>query len=150
MRRRLKRKQFAEERIIAVLKEHEARMKTGGLARMRGILRAAPYDWKAKFAGMSVSEARRLRLLNIRPEIIELASERGLAAKLRVAEPAGAGTMITADLAGQTKVGLMHRRLSVQPGGDIALGATAGFARFFDATSQRKPESKRLQGGLVP
>jgi putative transposase len=43
----MKRKRFTEAQVIAVLKEHEAGMKTGDLARMHGILEAKMYNWKA-------------------------------------------------------------------------------------------------------
>ena len=59
----MKRKRFTEEQIIAVLKEHEAGMKTADLARRHGISEARLYNWKAKFGGMDVSEAKRLRAL---------------------------------------------------------------------------------------
>ena len=59
----MKRKRFTEEQIIAVLKEHEAGMKTADLARRHGISEATLYNWKAKFGGMDVSEAKRLRAL---------------------------------------------------------------------------------------
>jgi len=52
-----------EEQIIAVLKEHEAGVKTADLARKHGISEATIYNWKAKFGGMDVSEAKRLRAL---------------------------------------------------------------------------------------
>ncbi|WP_128917762.1 IS3 family transposase, partial [Bradyrhizobium nanningense] len=54
---------FTEEQIIAVLKEHEAGAKTAELARKHGISEATIYNWKAKFGGMDVSEAKRLRAL---------------------------------------------------------------------------------------
>ena len=59
----MKRKRFAEEQIISVLREHEAGMKTGDLARKHGISEATLYNWKAKYGGMDVSDARRLRAL---------------------------------------------------------------------------------------
>jgi putative transposase len=59
----MKRKRFTEEQIIAVLREHEAGMKTGDLARKHGISEATLYNWKAKFGGMDVSDAKRLRAL---------------------------------------------------------------------------------------
>ncbi len=59
----MKRKRFTEEQIIAVLREQEAGMKTGDLARKHGISEATLYNWKAKFGGMDVSEAKRLRAL---------------------------------------------------------------------------------------
>jgi putative transposase len=59
----MKRKRFTEEQIIAVLREHEAGAKTGDLARKHGISEATLYNWKAKFGGMEVSDARRLKAL---------------------------------------------------------------------------------------
>ena len=59
----MKKKRFTEERIIAVLKEHEAGMKAADLARKHGISEGTLYNWKAKFGGMDVSEAKRLRAL---------------------------------------------------------------------------------------
>ncbi len=60
---RLLAEQRTEEQIIAVLKEHEAGAKTADLARKHGVSEATIYNWKAKFGGMDVSEAKRLRAL---------------------------------------------------------------------------------------
>lgn len=59
----MKRKRFSEEQIIGILKEAEAGAKTKDLRRKHGISDATFYNWKAKYAGMTVSEARRLRQL---------------------------------------------------------------------------------------
>ena len=59
----MKSKRFSEEQIIAVLKESEAAAKTKELCRRHGVSEATFYNWKAKYAGMTVSEARRLREL---------------------------------------------------------------------------------------
>jgi len=57
----MKRIRFTEEQIIAVLREHDAGAKTGDLARKHGISEATLYNWKAKYGGMDVSDAKRLR-----------------------------------------------------------------------------------------
>ena len=57
----MKRVRFTEEQIIGVLREHEAGAKTVDLARKHGISEATLYNWKAKYGGLDVSEARRLR-----------------------------------------------------------------------------------------
>ena len=59
----MKRKRFTEEQIIAVLREHESGAKTADLARKHGISDATLYNWKAKYGGMDVSDAKRLRAL---------------------------------------------------------------------------------------
>ena len=59
----MKRKRFTEEQIIAVLREQEAGAKTGDLARKYGVSEATLYNWKAKYGGLDVSEAKRLRAL---------------------------------------------------------------------------------------
>ena len=59
----MKRSRFTEERIIAILREQEAGAPTADLCRRHGISSATFYAWKAKYGGMEVSEARRLRAL---------------------------------------------------------------------------------------
>lgn len=59
----MKRSRFSEEQIIAILKEQEAGMATTEVCRRHGISTATFYNWKAKYGGLEVSEARRLRSL---------------------------------------------------------------------------------------
>jgi len=54
---------LAEEQIIGVLKEAEAGMKVAEVCRKHGISDATYYNWKAKFGGLTVSEAQRLKAL---------------------------------------------------------------------------------------
>jgi putative transposase len=56
-------KRFSEEQIIGILKEAEAGMKVAELCRKHGIAEATYYNWKAKFGGMTVSDAQRLKAL---------------------------------------------------------------------------------------
>ena len=57
------RKRYTEEQIIGVLKEGEAGTKVAELCRKHGISDATYYNWKAKYAGLTVSELRRLKTL---------------------------------------------------------------------------------------
>ena len=57
------RRQFTEEQIIGILKQADAGTKTADLCREHGISDATFYKWKAKFGGLTVSEAKRLRAL---------------------------------------------------------------------------------------
>ena len=54
---------FSEEQIIKILKEHEAGTGTKDLCRRHGISHGTFYKWKAKFGGMDVSDAKKLRAL---------------------------------------------------------------------------------------
>ncbi len=54
---------FTQEQIIAILKEQEAGAKTAEVCRRHGISDATFYKWKAKYGGLEVSEARRLKAL---------------------------------------------------------------------------------------
>jgi putative transposase len=59
----LKAKQYTEEQIIAVLKEGEAGAKIADLCRKYGMSDATYYNWKKKYAGMTVSDLRKLKTL---------------------------------------------------------------------------------------
>jgi len=59
----MKGSRFSEEQIIGVLRAHEAGAKTEEVCRRHGISSATFYKWKAKYGGLEVSEARRLKSL---------------------------------------------------------------------------------------
>ena len=59
----MKAKRYTEEQIIAVLKEGEAGAKVSDLCRKYGVSDATYYNWKAKYAGPTVSELKRLKAL---------------------------------------------------------------------------------------
>jgi putative transposase len=59
----MKRKRFSEEQIIGILKEHEAGIPVSDLCRKHGVSDASIYKWKARYGGLDVSEAKRLKAL---------------------------------------------------------------------------------------
>jgi putative transposase len=59
----MKPSRFSEEQIIAILREQEAGAKTADVCRRHGVSSATFYKWKAKFGGLDVSDARRLKAL---------------------------------------------------------------------------------------
>lgn len=59
----MKGKRYTEDQIIGVLKEAEAGMPIADLCRKYGIHQTTLYNWKAKYGGLTVSEAKRLRAL---------------------------------------------------------------------------------------
>ena len=59
----MKRRRYTEEKIISILKEHEAGASVPDLSRRYGVAENTIYRWKSKFGGMEVSDAKRLREL---------------------------------------------------------------------------------------
>ena len=59
----MKRSRFTEEQIIAMLREQDIGAKTADVCRKHGVSGATFYKWKAKYGGMEVSDARRLKVL---------------------------------------------------------------------------------------
>jgi putative transposase len=59
----MKRSKFSEEQIVGILREQEAGAKTADVCRRHGVSTATFYAWKAKYGGMEVSEAKRLKAL---------------------------------------------------------------------------------------
>ena len=57
------RNRFTEEQIIGILKEQEAGVPVADLCRKHGVSNASIYKWKAKYGGMDISEAKRLKAL---------------------------------------------------------------------------------------
>jgi putative transposase len=60
----MKKSRFSEEQIIAVLKEHQAGIAVPDICRKHGISDATFYNWRNRYGGMEVSDARRLKALD--------------------------------------------------------------------------------------
>ena len=61
----MKRSRFSEEQIIAILKERENGLATKEICRRHGISSATFYKWKSKYGGLEVSDARKLKALEL-------------------------------------------------------------------------------------
>lgn len=59
----MKKSRFSEEQTIGVLKEHQAGIATADLCRKHGISEATFYNWRSRYGGMELSDARRLKSL---------------------------------------------------------------------------------------
>ena len=61
----MKRSRFSEEQIIGILKEHQAGMSAADLCRKHGVSDATFYKWRSKYGGMDVSDAKKLKALEV-------------------------------------------------------------------------------------
>jgi putative transposase len=86
----MKGKRFTEEQIIGVLKEHDAGAPTKELCRRHGISEQSLYRWKAKFGGMDLSDAKKLRALEdenrrlkhiVAEQVLDIAALKGVLGK---------------------------------------------------------------------
>ncbi len=80
----------ADEQIIGILAEHEAGAKCADLCRKQGMSEGASYNWKAKFGGMTLLEAKRLKAFEdenaklkklLAEQMLDLSAMRDLVAK---------------------------------------------------------------------
>lgn len=58
-------KRYTEEQIIRAIKQHESGIKVDDICRDMGISSGTFYNWRSKFAGLEVNEAKRLRELEV-------------------------------------------------------------------------------------
>jgi putative transposase len=61
----MRKSRFTEQQIIGMIKEHESGISTSEVCRKHGISDATFYKWRAKFGGMSVSDAQKLKALEL-------------------------------------------------------------------------------------
>lgn len=86
----MKRTRYSEEQIIGILTAHDAGAKCADLCRKQGMSEGTFYSWKAKYSGMTVSEAKRLKALEdenaklkrlLAEQMLDMAAMKGLLSK---------------------------------------------------------------------
>ena len=92
----MKKSRFTEEKIIEVLKHLEAGRKVSELSREHGVSTASIYGWKSKYAGLEVSQLKRLKELDeenrrLKTLVADLSLDR-VALKAVIEKTAGAGS----------------------------------------------------------
>ena len=89
----MKHKRFSDERVIGVLKEHEAGAKVDDICRRHAISSATLYTWRKKYGGMEASDAKRLRELEaenaklkriVADQVLDMSAMKGTARKTLV------------------------------------------------------------------
>ena len=132
----MKRSRFTEEQIIDILKEQEAGSKTVDVCRRHGISDATFYKWKAKYGGLDVSEAKRLKALEdensrlkklLADAMLDNAVLKELAGKNGDARrEAGSARPCPTDVRAERTPGVWDRR-DCATGGALSIDATGGW-----------------------
>jgi len=118
----MKRSRFTTEQVIGILKEHEGGAKTAELARRHSVTEHTIYRWKAKYGGMDVSDAQRLKQL-------EDENRRLKHTRKRSAERAG----------GRSGLLILERNRVTDMGGEVPAGRTAARGTPGASASSARP-----------
>ncbi|KMK65150.1 Transposase [Puniceibacterium sp. IMCC21224] len=115
----MKRSRFSEEQIIGILKEHQAGLGAKDLCRKHGVSDATFYKWRSKYGGMEVSDAKKLKALEVEnaklkkllaEQMMDLSTLKGML-----------GKTFEAWIATQC-CGLGHEREAIQPEASLRFG----------------------------